>query len=151
MLSGIGNLITLRLKFKKVLLIILFLIPFFLSISDMLFHNTIFPFLAELLCGNVCHQDPEKTLVTEIGKILVCSRCFGIYSGLALGTLLISVKKISQRISFRFIYIGFLMIIIDSLSVNFFNFYPYSHLIAFISGFSFGFPIFLLLISELNL
>lgn len=35
-----------------------------------------------------CHQSPERTLVCGGTAMLVCSRCAGIYAGVALGALL---------------------------------------------------------------
>jgi len=45
------------------------------------------PVAAVALFHGLCHQLPEKTLSLGGGAMLVCSRCAGIYAGVALGAL----------------------------------------------------------------
>lgn len=84
----------------------------------------------------VCHQQPEKLL--EFGKIhtLVCSRCFGIYSG-ALVTSSLILLGLSKKINTKTLLIVSIPMFIDVILYSL-NIYPYSKWIAFSTGILLG-------------
>jgi uncharacterized membrane protein len=45
----------------------------------------------------LCHQRPERTLVLFGDSMLVCSRCAGLYAGVALGALLPLPRRLLPR------------------------------------------------------
>ena len=51
-------------------------------------------FLFDRSCGLICHQLPQRTLTTPLGPMAVCSRCFGLYLGGALGLITLALAAL---------------------------------------------------------
>src|SRR5690606_1713663 len=45
--------------------------------------------LLEAWFGFQCHRQPERSLLVDTSQLPVCARCFGIYTGLGLGALVL--------------------------------------------------------------
>ncbi|MBM4176833.1 MAG: DUF2085 domain-containing protein [Ignavibacteria bacterium] len=69
-----------------------------LSFTPMISPNEIISQLsAKYLYGLTCHQISDRCFGFDGISMLICSRCFGIYTGLIAGILLFSVSKIRSR------------------------------------------------------
>ena len=80
-----------KLLYAGVLIALIFLVLF--SLGSGLWGGNSSPHWTEQLFRGVCHQLPDRTF-TFMGELMaVNSRCFGIFSGLLVGWMLIPVLK----------------------------------------------------------
>lgn len=117
---------------------------------DLFFDNSFFHLLVENLFGTVCHQQDEKLLSFAGITTIVCSRCSGIYTGFLISTIysLIAYKKKITG-SLKIVYFASLPMLLDVISVQV-GLYYYSSTSAFITGFLFGFFLYLFFIENLQ-
>lgn len=131
------NSIQLKLKFLFFLLISFWLIGIMWEVFSSYFNGAIIllPFL-KYNYSLVCHAQTEKLF--DIGQYhtLVCSRCFGIYSGVFIASFL-SLFNIKVMINSKIFILSSLPMILDVLLFTL-NFYEYSKLIALFTGVLFG-------------
>lgn len=95
-----------------------------------------YPYL-KIMYSSVCHQHIEKTIVWNGHHLLVCSRCFGIYSGSLISSLIFLFIPIFKIKKISYLIIGAVPMFIDVLFYSI-GIYNYSKEIAFFSGFLFG-------------
>ena len=110
--------------------------------------NPLINFLLKRIYSPVCHQENFKCISVEDNKMLVCSRCAGIYSGTfitAIFSLFIAIPFVSKKI----LMIAILPLITDVLLTSF-GLYTYSQFLSFITGIIFGIVIYLFTILELE-
>ncbi len=119
-------------------------IMLFISFIPVNFGTEESPFLylaGKTLAGKLCHQNPMKTPEIFGDKILLCSRCSGIYSGAFLtGSVLLLFGIITRkRLSNPFRIPAFL-ILPAAADVMFYNagVYDYNLIIAWVTGFLSG-------------
>ncbi|MEI7813140.1 MAG: DUF2085 domain-containing protein [Ignavibacteria bacterium] len=93
--------------------------------------------LLKITYGNVCHQNPMKTITIGANRLLVCSRCFGIYSGALLSSAVALCIKRSVRIKTAMLFICALPMITD-IALYTTGIYYYSKIIAFLTGLLLG-------------
>lgn len=90
------------------------------------------------LFGKLCHQIDNRCFFINGKPMLVCSRCFGIYSGtLVLFTMLIfstKFRKIIEKLDFRFILLLALPLVFD-WTINFIFKYETTNFVRFLTGF----------------
>lgn len=98
-----------------------------------------YPFLKQIY-STVCHQIDYKSLGINGINFLVCARCSGIYLGSLLSSVLFLflTEKISSKIDYLFISAAPMLIDVIFYSTGI---YPYSKIIAFITGLIFGFAV----------
>lgn len=112
---------------------ILFLGPYLLSLGDK------YSFITEvyyLLFSLICHQKPERSYFIWEYQMPVCARCFGIYLGILLGTLIYPFfRKFSNTKipKFKYIWIFITPILIDGIA-QFLHLYPSPNHIRLITG-----------------
>lgn len=97
----------------------------------------------------VCHQNPEKVILLYCGKTLVCARCFGIYIGLLVSSIvfLFYIPKVKR--SLTILLIALIPLLIDVIATTI-NIYAYSKALAFATGLLFGSVLFLYLYNGLE-
>lgn len=125
----------------RVILFILILLWTIGSIAPLLpFLNKIvlpvYPYL-QILYSPVCHQDLAKLICVDSSCSFLCARCVGIYFGALSFSFLTLFKGTLTALPIKYFVIFSLPLIIDVILVSS-NFYNYSHLISFITGFIFG-------------
>ncbi|MFN2577829.1 MAG: DUF2085 domain-containing protein [Pyrinomonadaceae bacterium] len=84
----------------------------------------------------VCHQIPERSFHLHGEKFAVCSRCTGLYSGLAVATLIYPVARALKDTlspSLWWLVLGALPLAID-FSLGYFHIWANTHLTRFITG-----------------
>jgi uncharacterized membrane protein len=84
----------------------------------------------------VCHQIPERSFHLAGHKFGVCSRCTGLYSGLALAALVYPlVRSLKQPVTPRlfWLFLAALPLAID-FSLGYFNIWHNNHLSRFVTG-----------------
>ncbi len=91
----------------------------------------------KLLTGNICHQSPQKLFLIGDAESLVCSRCFGIYFGGFIATILLFFKNIVSEKQFKILFIASLLMLLDVMATTF-GIYNYTRTTAFITGLFFG-------------
>lgn len=130
-----------QLHLKIFLLAVSLLWILFLSIH---FFSNHFPALApvmiygKLLTGNICHQSPQKLLKIGTAEALVCSRCFGIYTGALISAfLLLVIKYFNDKILLKFLYFSITLLLVDVFASTI-SIYDYTKTIAFSTGLFFG-------------
>lgn len=84
----------------------------------------------------LCHQLPERTLVVGETAMLVCSRCAGIYAGLALGGLLPALPFL-RRHGRAVVFASGVLMLADVLAQHF-GTIPIWHPSRLVTGFLFG-------------
>lgn len=115
----INNLTNIERKIRKKKLILIFILIlffwlFFSIFSQMIFSKNLSFYIVKLFYGKVCHQIENRCFVILNSTMLICARCFGIYTGFLIIFILGFFEKFS--LSFRkrnFFYFLFLPIIID--------------------------------------
>ncbi len=72
----------------------------------------------ELTFGALCHHDPARTLVIHAEAMCVCSRCAGVYAGIALAALCSWSRspRTGARVPRIVLGIGAALIIVDALT-----------------------------------
>lgn len=127
-----------KIKFALALMLLIwilgFFIEFFIKFSPGLI--LLHPFLDKTYSG-LCHQDPQKAIISGISHTLVCSRCAGIYIGAFLSSL-IAILHMPKFITAPkyLVYAGIPMladVALASLGV-----YSYSKTLAFLTGLLLG-------------
>lgn len=105
-----------------IFLSLIIIIPFSGNSLNLIFIKNLFSF--------VCHQIPERSFYINGNPMIICSRCFGIYTGITilflLSLFLKSIYQYISKINLKFIFIFALPLLIDwilnfSLSINFLN------------------------------
>ncbi len=99
---------------------------------DLLF---LFPFL-KYNYSIVCHTQPEKLFQISNFHTLVCSRCFGIYSGALLSIILI-LFGFYKSLGTKFLLLSSIPMFADVILYSF-GFYTYSKWLAFSTGILLG-------------
>ena len=97
----------------------------------------------------VCHQQKAKLLTFDYGETLTCARCTGIYIGLLFTSMIVLFREPKGKLSVKFIFIAAVPMITDVILYSL-NFYHYSKIVAFITGFLLGSVGFLYLYAGLN-
>ena len=107
-----------------------------------------FPILKRIY-GTVCHQRIEKTFFLDGSRLLVCARCTGIYTGALIFSLLsiFFFKRLSFGI--KLLYAAMLPIFLDVVFTTL-GIYPYTKIIAFITGLFFGSVVFLYILAAIE-
>jgi len=102
-----------------------------------------FGFLSRKLFSHVCMQIPEHTFVCGNFVFPVCARCTGIYSGLFLGSLSITLHLFSRGLfSNKYSIALFAAPIAIHVGVTFLHLFAYSLWIAYLTGIIFGYSVF---------
>lgn len=105
--------------------------PLYLNYNDLDFY-----FILKMIYDPICHQNPDKCIIYNNLHLLVCSRCFGIYSGMiAISIIILFSNKI--YIHKKFLAISVFPIILDVIVYNL-KIYSYNKTTAFVTGFIFG-------------
>jgi uncharacterized membrane protein len=119
-----------------------FSIPLFLDKGS----SSVISILLDFIYGPVCHQLPQKSIITESGSFLVCYRCTGIYYGV----LAVCIGSLFLK-SVKFIYFlpALIFLITDVILVNT-GLYKYSPALSFLTGLFFGFTLFPYIFSILD-
>ncbi|NOX17003.1 MAG: DUF2085 domain-containing protein [Chlorobi bacterium] len=132
-----------KLKFLLSFLIFLWIAGFMIEfvIPYFGFGAFLFPFLKNFY-GNVCHQQPEKTIAISSHSMLVCARCGGIYFGAFLSSLIILVAKFQKSLPTKYFFIAGVPMLADVLLYSF-GVYSYSKTVAFLTGLLLGSAAFL--------
>jgi uncharacterized membrane protein len=69
------------------------------SFTNFLFpHDAMVQLVAKFIYGETCHQIPERSFSFDHKSMLICSRCFGIYTGFLSGLVLFTSKMLVTRI-----------------------------------------------------
>jgi uncharacterized membrane protein len=105
--------------------------PFFIETINIDFY-----YFLKMFFSPVCHQNPDKSFVINNLQFLVCSRCFGIYLGLIIASIL-SIIKFSKKIKLKFLLVSVLPIISDIIFYQV-GFYSYNKILSMITGIIFG-------------
>jgi uncharacterized membrane protein len=98
------------------------------------------PFL-KVTYSHVCHQLPQKTMTFNSGGVLVCSRCFGIYTGafiFSLISLFVNIR-LAPKLSILLLFSSPLLIDVIMTTAGV---YVYIKLLSFVTGFIFGSVVF---------
>lgn len=102
------------------------------------------------ILGSICHQIPEKSLIMENGEVLLCFRCLGIYSGVAISGLIYIKRNLISKFGliriYSFLLISILLNIISSL-----NLFQYGNHLRYITGFTLGLCLGLIFIKALRI
>jgi uncharacterized membrane protein len=85
----------------------------------------------------LCHQLPERTLSLRGAEMLVCSRCAGLYAGVALGALLPLPKRLLPW-GRRFVVFAIAAAIVDVVTQDA-GLHPPFHPVRLATGFLMGF------------
>lgn len=96
----------------------------------------VYPFL-QIIYSPVCHQEFAKLICVDNVCTFLCARCAGIYFGVLSFSFFTLFKGTLTTLPIKYFVIFSLPLIIDVILVSS-NFYNYSHLISFITGFIFG-------------
>jgi len=144
------NLLQLKLNFLFFLLTSLWLIGILWEVFSSYFNSAIIllPFL-KYNFSLVCHTQSEKLFNIGQYHTLVCSRCFGIYSGVFIASFL-SLFDLKLNIKSKLFILTSIPLILDVL-LSSLNFYQYSKLIALFTGVLLGFIGYFYIIDSLNL
>lgn len=94
-------------------------------------------FFGELCYSHVCHQITEKTIFIQGRPLLVCSRCFGIYTGLLLASIASFFFSFRRRLPIKYLLIAGIPMLLDVILYSV-NIYYYSKITAFITGLLLG-------------
>lgn len=84
----------------------------------------------------VCHQIPERSFHLEGHQFAVCSRCTGLYAGLAVATLIYPLARSLQRTDTparRWLILATLPLVID-FALGYFSIWQNTHLSRFLTG-----------------
>ena len=95
-----------------------------------------FPFL-KTFYGNVCHQQPEKTITLFGHSMLVCARCGGIYFGAFLSSIIILFVKFQNGIKTKYFFLAGVPMLADVILYSL-GIYHYSKTVAFLTGLLLG-------------
>lgn len=96
----------------------------------------------------ICHQNPEKSFMFNNLQFLVCSRCFGIYIGAFISSILIILcSKI--KIKLQLVFFSIIPMIADIILYRT-EIYSYNKIISLLTGFSFGAILFLFIFETIN-
>lgn len=145
----------------KITQILIFRISLFLlilfwvfGISSPLFFQTneqniiIYQFLHKIYSG-VCHQFEYKSISINGTFFHVCSRCYGIYLGAFLSSVISLFYFRQKHINIKYFYIATIPIITD-VFLQSLNVYKYFKLSAFLTGMIFGFAVLVFFISSIE-
>ena len=114
-------------------LLILFFGPY---ISSMGSEYSLLKDIYYLLFGIICHQKPERSYFVWGYQMPVCVRCFGIYLGIFIGTVIYPFFKGFSNVKIpKFKYLWFFLtpIIVDGLAQTF-NLYYSPHYVRLSTG-----------------
>jgi uncharacterized membrane protein len=99
----------------------------------------------------LCHQDPARSFSVSGVQMAVCSRCFGIYSALLSGVILMPLYRLFSVSSFnteKNWLIAAILLNLADVSGNYFGFWTNTMLSRFILGCLVGLPMILILKNE---
>jgi uncharacterized membrane protein len=100
------------------------------------------------LFHSFCHQLPERTLTLFGTPMLVCSRCAGIYAGIALGALL-PAPPFPVRWGRCVVMVAATMMLLDVLAQNL-GIYPVLHATRILTGLAAGWSVSALMFAYLR-
>lgn len=128
------NYYTISLMFTfLILLSLIIIIPFSANIISLIYIKNLFSF--------ACHQIPGRSFYINGKPMIICSRCFGIYTGITILLLLsLFLKSIHQYIlkfNLKFILIFALPLLIDWI-INFLLSINFSNIVHFLTGIIFS-------------
>lgn len=103
-------------------------------------------FIVNIFFSTTCHQNPDKTFILNSGFLPVCSRCFGIYSGAFICSLLVLFQDKKFKLTLH-PFILFSSVLLTDVVLVLLNIYRYSQMIAFTTGIFFGSTVFLYILS----
>lgn len=90
------------------------------------------------LCySHVCHQIPEKTISIMGRPLLVCSRCFGIYTGVLAASFISLFISLKKRLPVKYLIFSGIPMLLDVILYSV-NVYYYSKMVAFLTGLLLG-------------
>ena len=122
-------------------------------LSGSLFPDSVYaiiasPFLKKIY-ASVCHQHIEKSFFINGHYLLVCARCTGIYAGAFIISFisLFSLHKLPAKM--KLLYILSSPMFVDVVSTTM-RIYPYSKIIALITGIFFGSAVFAYILAALE-
>lgn len=95
-----------------------------------------YPFLVKVY-SVVCHQHSEKLLGIGGYKTLVCARCYGIYFGALISSLLLFFIPVRFNLKNRFLLFAAIPMLLDVVFYST-GLYSYSKIIASITGLLLG-------------
>jgi uncharacterized membrane protein len=116
----------------------------FSSFNNLLFHSII-----NHNFSLVCHQIEEKTFTIFGMKLLVCSRCTGLYFGAFFVSITTLLSKMKININLKSIFIASFILLLDVVFVSA-GLYNYAKLISFTTGLVVGIQIYLLILPILE-
>ena len=125
-------------KIIVVILLIIFSLGILFPVVSPEFNGKIFVVhLLSNIYSIVCHQSESALVHLNDNHLLVCARCTGIYFGALMLLLLILIKPVKVNVDLKPLFIFSIPLIIDAIAVRL-SIYPYSTIIAFITGLLFG-------------
>lgn len=136
-----------KLSLFVILTVWLLLILYQLFLPLGLFFTRLY-FIINNVFGFVCHQQDDKLLTIFGIKTMVCARCSGIYFGMFVSSVYILFFKIS-KINLKIFIFALLPILFDVIFVEI-HLYAYNKLVAFLTGFIFGFVLLIFLSLAIN-
>lgn len=128
------NYYTISLMFTfLIFLSLIIIVPFSANSISLIYIKNLFSF--------VCHQIPERSFYINGNPMIICSRCFGIYTGittlLLLSLFLKSIHQYILKINLKFILIFALPLLIDWIT-NFLLSINFSNIVHFLTGIIFS-------------
>jgi len=94
------------------------------------------PFL-KITYSHVCHQIPQKCMSVNGFELLVCSRCFGIYTGILLASVISLFHFLQIKQKTKLFFLSAAPMLIDVICTTT-GIYGYNKIFAFITGVIFG-------------
>ncbi|MGD8306100.1 MAG: DUF2085 domain-containing protein [Ignavibacteria bacterium] len=85
----------------------------------------------------VCNQSHTANIFSENSHLLVCARCAGIYIGALIAITLLLMSSLRINLKIKSLFALSAPLVIDALSVRI-GLYPYSKIVAMITGVLFG-------------
>lgn len=85
----------------------------------------------------VCNQSYTANIFSENSHILVCARCAGIYIGALITITLLLLSSLRTNLEIKLLFTLCAPMVIDALAVRI-GLYPYSKILAMITGVLFG-------------
>jgi uncharacterized membrane protein len=99
--------------------------------------------------GAVCHQHIEKTIFSGGYYFFVCARCTGIYFGVLMASFNSLIILHRLPVKTKLLYISSVPMLIDVISTTI-GIYPYSKIIALLTGIFFGSAVFVYILAALE-
>ena len=138
-----------RIQFRLLLFAGISLWTSAIFIHSIQLYSPILIIFSDLFFSNLCHQNPDKTFECGSGLLLVCARCFGIYTGALLSSLILVFSKKTVKWNLVPLVVTSIPIFLDVLLVNL-SVYKYSQIMAYITGMLFGSIAFIYILSVIE-